>query len=98
MKIVVKVMREDQFKVHCTSTGGRALNMSITGPHGVVSPLSDIQAVGTQTWMGDDRYSSVTGTLAGADDGDTYNCTASNGVSSANGVVRIRGNSNQSSS
>ena len=48
-------------------------------------------------WVATDRYSSVTGTLAGADDGDTYNCTASNGVSSANGVVRIRGNSNQSS-
>ena len=53
---VVEVVSEDQFRVHCISTGGRVLNMSITGPHGVVSPLSDIQAVGNQTWMGNDGY------------------------------------------
>ena len=89
---VIEVVSEDQFRVHCISTGGRVLNMSITGPHGVVSPLSDVQAVGTQTWMGNDSYSGVTGTLAGADDGDTYNCTASNGVSSlASESVEIRG-------
>ena len=44
---VAEVVSEDQFRVHCISTGGRVLNMSITGPHEVVSPLSDIQAVGT---------------------------------------------------
>ena len=92
METVVEVVSEDQFRVHCTSTGGRVLNMSITGPHGVVSPLSDIQAVGTQTWMGNDSYSGVTDTIPGADDGDTYNCTASNGVSSlANESIEIRG-------
>ena len=92
METVVEVVSEDQFRVHCISTGGRVLNMSITGPHGVVSPLSDIQAVGTQTWMGNDSYSGVSGTLAGADDGDTYNCTASNGVSSVhNSSAEIRG-------
>ena len=92
MEAVVEVMSEDQFRVHCISTGGRVLNMSITGPHGVVSPLSDIQAVGNQTWMGNDSYSGVTATLAGADDGDTYNCTASNGVSSVhNSSAKIRG-------
>ena len=93
METVVEVVSEDQFRVHCISTGGRVLNMSVTGPHGVVSPLSDIQAVGTQTWMGNDSYSGVTGTLAGADDGDTYNCTASNEVSSlASESIEIRGN------
>ena len=92
MEAVVEVVSEDQFRVHCISTGGRVLNMSITGPHGVVSTLSDIQAVGTQTWMGNDGYSGVTATLAGADDGDTYNCTASNGVSSVhNNSAEIRG-------
>ena len=44
----------------------------------VVSALSNIQAVGTQRWMGNDSYS-ASGSIAGADDGDTYNCTASNG-------------------
>ena len=87
MKAVVDVVTEE---IHCTSTGGRVLNMSITGPHGVVSALSNIQAVGTQRWIGNDSYS-ASGTVAGANDGDTYNCTASNGVSSATDSVEIRG-------
>ena len=89
METVIEVVTADQFRVHCISTGGRVLNMSVTGPNGVVSPLSDIQAVGTQRWMGNDSYSGVTGTLEGADDGDTYNCTASNGVSSATDSIVI---------
>ena len=86
MEAVVDVVTEE---IHCTSTGGRVLNMSITGPHGVVSALRNIQAVGTQRWMGNDSYS-ASGTVAGANDGDTYNCTASNGVSSATDSVEIR--------
>ena len=31
-------------ELYCISTGGRVLNMSITGPHGVVSALSNIPA------------------------------------------------------
>ena len=77
-------------ELHCISTGGRVLNMSITGPHGVVSALSYIQAVGTQRWMGNDSYS-ASGSIAGADDGDAYNCTASNGVSSATSSIKLRG-------
>ena len=89
MEAVVDTASEE---LHCISTGGRVLNnMSITGPHGVVSALSNIQAVGTQRWMGNDSYS-ASGSIAGADDGDTYNCTASNGVSSAtSNIVEIRG-------
>ena len=87
MKAVIDVVTEE---IHCTSTGGRVLNMSITGPHGVVSALSNIQAVGAQRWMGNDSYS-TSGTVAGANDGDTYNCTASNGVSSATDSVEISG-------
>ena len=87
VEAVVDVVTEE---IHCTSTGGRVLNMSITGSHGVVSALRNIQAVGTQRWMGNDSYS-ASGTVAGANDGDTYNCTASNGVSSATDSVEIRG-------
>ena len=88
MEAVIKVQTEE---LHCISTGGRVLNMSITGPHGVVSALSNIQAVGTQRWMGNDSYS-ASDSIAGADDGDTFNCTASNGVSSAtSNIVEIRG-------
>ena len=87
MEAVVDIASEE---LHCISTGGRVLNMSITGPHGVVSALSNIQAVGTQRWMGNDSYS-ASGSIAGADDEDTYNCTASNGVSSFNDSIEIRG-------
>ena len=88
VEAVIVVQTEE---LHCISTGGRVLNMSITGPHGVVSALSNIQAVGTQRWMGNDSYS-ASGSIAGADDGDTYNCTASNGVSSTtSNILEIRG-------
>ena len=70
MEVLIEVVTADQFRVHCISTVGRVLNMSITGPDGVVYPLSNIQAVGAQRWMGNDSYSGVTGTLEGADDGD----------------------------
>ena len=86
MEAVIEVLTEDRFRVHCTSTGGRVLNMSVTGPHGVVYPLSNIQPVGTQRWMGDDSYSAYA-TLRG----DIYNCMASNGVSSATDRIEIGG-------
>ena len=88
MKAVIEVVTEDQFRVNCTSTGGRVLNMSVTGPHGVVYP--PITVVGTQRWMGDDSYSAYA-TLRGADDGDIYNCMASNGVSSVTDRIEIGG-------
>ena len=90
MEAVIELVTEDIFRVNCTSTGGRVLNMSVTGPHGVVYPLSNIQPVGTQRWMGNDSYSAYA-TLQGADDGDIYNCIASNGVSSATDRIEIGG-------
>ena len=90
MEAVIEVVTEDIFRVNCTSTGGRVLNMSVTGPHGVVYPLSNIQPVGTQRWMGSDSYSAYA-TLHDADDGDNYDCIASNGVSSATDRIEIGG-------
>ena len=92
MEAVIEVVTEDIFRVRCTSTGGRVLNMSITGPNGVVYPLSNIQPVGTQRWMGNDSYFGITATLEGADDGDIYNCITSNGVSFAYGSTEMSGN------
>ena len=89
MEAVIEVVTEDIFRVHCTSIGGRVLNMPITGPHGVVYALGNIQPVGTQRWMGNDSYSAY-GILRGADDGDVY-CIASNGVSSATDSIEIGG-------
>ena len=88
MEAVIEVVTEDIFRVNCTSTGGRVLNMPITGPHGVVYP--PITAFGTQRWMGSDSYSAYA-TLQGADDGDIYDCIASNGVSSATDRIKIGG-------
>ena len=91
MEAVIEVVTEDIFRVNCTSTGGRVLNMSVTGPHGVVYPLRNIQPVGTQIrWMGNDSYSACA-ILKGADDEDIYKCIASNGVSSANDSIEIGG-------
>ena len=90
MKAVIEVVTEDQFRVNCTSTGGRVLNMSVTGPHGVVYPLGNIQPVGTRRWMGNDSYSAYA-TLQGADDGDIYDCIASNGISFANDSIENGG-------
>ena len=47
------------FRVRCTSTGGRILNMSVTGPD-FNSELSNIQAVGTLKRMGNDIYTATT--------------------------------------
>ena len=82
------------FRVRCTSTGGRVMNMSVTGPD-FNSDLSNIQAVGNQTWMGNDSYTATTGTIvkerAKEMAKELYDCTASNGVSSCTGSVGLKG-------
>ena len=47
--------KNNTFRVRCTSTGGRVLNMSVTGPD-FKSDLSNIQAVGTLMRMGNDSH------------------------------------------
>ena len=78
------------FRVRCTSTGGRVLNMSVTGPD-FKSDLSNIQAVGTLMRMGNDSYTATTGSIIGGSSGQYYNCTASNGVSTLMGCVGLKG-------
>ena len=78
------------FRVRCTSTGGRVLNMSVTGPD-FNSDLTNIQAVGTQTWIGNDSYTGTTGTLTKGGTKQLYSCTASNGVSSVTGRTGLKG-------
>ena len=80
------------FRVRCTSSGGRALSMSVTGPGGFSEDLDNIQAVGTPQRMGSDRFSDSTDILPGGSDGQLYECTASNGVSSdPTGSVELSG-------
>ena len=88
--IVVVDRRERTFRVNCTSTGGRALNMSVTGPG--ASFLSSIQAVGDPQGMGNDMFSVSTNVIQGRLDGDAYLCSASNGVSpDLNNSLELRG-------
>ena len=88
--IVVVDRRERTFRVNCTSTGGRALNMSVTGPD--ASFLSSIQAVGDPQGMGNDMFSVSTNVIQGRLDGDAYLCRASNGVSpDLNKSIELRG-------
>ena len=78
VSIDVVSAREGTFTVTCTSSGGTVLSSSLTGPGGLDLEL---QPVGTPQYRGQDTYRATTGTLTGASDGDTYSCTASNGVS-----------------
>ena len=81
----------ESFRVRCTSTGGRVLNMSVTGPD-FKSYLINIQAVGNQTWMGNDSYTATTGSITeSSEKHKVYYCTASNGVSSLTGCLVMKG-------
>ena len=79
MEVTIDVVsaREGTFTVTCTSSGGTVLSSSLTGPGGL---NLELQPVGTPQYRRQDMYSVTTGTLNGGSDGDTYNCTASNGV------------------
>ena len=83
------------FKIKCTSTGGRPLTMSVTGPSGVVEDMINIVSdkMGNDTFegMGNDTFSAGVMRQNGKH-GDMYICTASNGVFnlSSNGLI-LRG-------
>ena len=78
------------FRVRCTSTGGRVLNMSVTGPD-FNSNLTNIQTVGTLKRKGNDSYTATTGTIVKEISEELYDCTASNGVSSHTDSVGLKG-------
>ena len=63
--------RMKSFRVRYTSTGGRVLNMSVTGPD-FNSELSNIQAVGTLKRMGNDSYTATTAAINGSGYPQTY--------------------------
>ena len=79
VSIQVLSRREGTFRVTCTATGGTVLTSSFSGPGGVDLVL---QPVGTVGRTGQNTYSVTSGTISGRSNGDTYLCTATNGVSS----------------
>ena len=79
------------FRVRCTSTGGRALNMAVSGANGYHSDISSyIQPVGSRTYRGNDRYTARTDVIPTVRDGDVYQCNVTS-VASTTGNVTVRG-------
>ena len=79
------------FRVRCSSTGGRALDMAVSGPqHDSVS--SDIQPVGTRIYLGADSYTGSTDVISSGSDGDMYQCSVTSAGDPVTGTVTLRGN------
>ena len=72
-----------EYTVTCTITGGTVLSGSLTGPEGL--NIINFSPVSTRNYRGQDSYRASTGTRTGGSDGDTYQCTATNGVPSPDG-------------
>ena len=89
--IDVVSQREGTFRVRCTSRGGRALSMNVTGPGDFTPKLDNIQAVGTAQRVGNDSYIDTTDVISRQNDTDMYWCTASNGVSALRDNVKLKG-------
>ena len=90
--IVVVSKREGEFRVQCTSTGGIALSMTVTGPDGYSYDLTDnIQPVGTPVYIGSDIYTATTSDIiTEGNDGDMYQCTVTSSTSNTDSV-ELRG-------
>ena len=65
----------------CTATGGTLSTSSLTGP-GLGGGGLQLQEEGSIGRTGQNTYSVTSDTLSGQSNGDTYNCTAMNDVSS----------------
>ena len=76
--------------MRCTSTGGRALDMTVSGP-GFTSDISSrIQPVGERRWLGGDQYIATTDPIPRGEHGDEYECNVTSSRSQT-GRVSVRG-------
>ena len=84
MKATIEVIsgREGTFRVKCTSFGGKTFTMDVEGPGYAVEEQGQmrVEAVGDPQRMGNDAYSATTSVISGGCNGNTYQCTASNGA------------------
>ncbi|CAI8058579.1 hypothetical protein GBAR_LOCUS31851, partial [Geodia barretti] len=74
--------RERFFRVTCTTTGGQALKINVEGINYSSVEQLPVKAVGEPQRIGNDTYYANTRIIAGGNEGDIYQCTASNGVAS----------------
>ena len=79
------------FRVRCSSTGGRALDMAVSGPNGYNSVISNIQPVGTRVYQGADRYTGSTDVISSGSDGDMYQCSGTSVGDPVTGTVTLIG-------
>ena len=84
MKATIEVIsgREGTFKVTCTTSGGKTFTMDVEGPGYSIEQQGQmrVEAVGEPHRIGNDTYSATTSVISGGCNGDTYQCTASNGA------------------
>ena len=84
VKATIEVIseREVTFRVKCTSYGGKTFTMDVEGPgySGEEQGQMRVEAVGEPQRIGNDTYSATTSVISGGCNGDTYQCTASNGA------------------
>ena len=79
------------FRVRCSSTGGRALNMAISGPNGYKADISgSIEPVGTRMYLGSDNYTAWTSVIPSGNAGDVYQCSSTS-FDQETGTVTLRG-------
>ena len=81
--------RNSTFKVICTAIGGRTLTMDITGPNGAVADVKKFDLANVRG-MGNDSFSAKVKVEQG-ENGDSYNCRASNGVSNSSNNTTLKG-------
>ena len=81
VKATIEVIsgREGTFRVECTSSGGKTFTMDVEGP-GYSGEEQGQMRVDDPQRMGSDTYSATTSVISGGCNGDTYQCTASNGA------------------
>ena len=92
--IVVVSARNGEFRVQCSSIGGRALSMAVSGPDGYSSDITEsIRPVGTPARIGSDEYSASTSVVLGGNHRDEYECTV-RGSTSNTDSVRLKGEGN----
>ena len=81
------------FRVRCNSTGGRALDMDVSGPNGYSSDISsNIEPAGTRMYLGSDSYTATTEVISNGMAGDVYQCNVTS-VASRAASATLRGKS-----
>ena len=80
--------RNSTFKVICTAIGGRTLTIDITGPNGAVADVKKFDLANVRG-MENDSFSTEVKVEQG-ENGDSYNCIASNGVSNSSNNTTLK--------